>query len=331
MKKSKCIRLFAVADWMALHHGLGFARPNSTKRSDVCFLCNWQKKQAAGEFLSDDVFNVAAIPDEILNQKFKNSSLPFILRNVRYDPMHGFARLVSLILNNLEETITASQVQQLKQLILTKCKQSKKGINLHKIPPFLAKAIFSDLDLLEEMASIFADSTLIPPTNLFGQFPINWDKAECARNLFLSLHALLKFVYCDAPDDEDIRNVDCARQVIIACLVQNNFELHPASHYMLTHFFYFFLLDGTSSFFLNEGSESFVRWIRDNFRLGGAKQEVSALRNISVSQNLRLASRRRRRQTPKRRPATSHRVPLILASFLETDWVARARNARRNF
>jgi hypothetical protein len=139
---------------------------------------------------------------------------------------------------------------------------------------------------------------------------------------------MLHFIYKRDITQADIENVDCARQIILACIISNGFELHPAPHYMLTHFFSFFTLDKTASFFANEASEAFINPLREYYRFGsGHRREKAVLFHQTAMQNINFRSEFRD-SFIKRKARISHNIPYFLFDFCPSPW---ARNTKQMF
>jgi hypothetical protein len=301
---------------------------SSPEKSGVCPCCPLTKAEFLPKeqiFKYDTVLFDQALPPP-------SGCIPLPLGRIRYDPMHGFARLLCLVLSFLLTTLPSAQSKQMKDTIKNMLWRhtEQSSFSLENLSPDEAKRLMRSGNFLNSLAPLWVKGhSLVLPMFLAHGVPfasVVPNVNEGVKILFDALAQILKFIYKPWPDPYDIDNVDVARQVVVAFLVANDVAINPAPHYFLNHSFEWFKQDGTLFFFLQEGVEAGNKFFRKLASLGRyGHKEYDIMKKIAFKHKLQ--------GLPQFRPlfniATSDgdEVYKVFWTGIPTEWAAQAIEA----
>ena len=254
------VRFLFVLDWMALVASFpGISNPNA--RIDdlaICPFCDfnvWDKRNWFTQDIRRWSRNVTSFCD----------FLPCIgadPRLILYDPMHGLARLLVLVL-----TAILNAVQELSSLcsrqILNILKQNRwsetSGINPKAAKQFFGKNIDGQLIQLMEAAIEDIGSLILRPTGAMQSL------VNSSRSAVNSVRFYWSFIYNKDPSPEDLRSLKQARDDLEAFLWSLDCRMPPAPHYMLNHFIddVEFMVPIPPYNWINEANEAFHTTLRN--------------------------------------------------------------------
>ncbi len=210
---------------------------------------------------SDEIFELMDIEEDI-EEQYPGSAIDAPMKSVRYCPMHGVARMASCFLEPLLNTLglgRANLRSEFKEMIRDTL-GLRDDVDLTNLTPKQAKKLLRNTKILQRLAKLFdgeGNVTFRVPDRLYGGVSLgSMSKGACVFLFLTSLAQFLHFAYTPLPDEEDVKNLDVARQVIVAVATENSFPVWPAAHYMLNHALEFFLRDLTWYFFLQEAVEN---------------------------------------------------------------------------
>jgi hypothetical protein len=322
------IRIFACADWIGIQRYLGITAPNiSTKKKDkdheeeFCFLCPWQK----GKMQNGNAAYEVEQPYIEMEKQLNNSAFP--IGDLRYDPLHGVARMLCLILTNLAtvldgRTATCFRKEICAHLVNAKMRSDKDAV-LGSLMPADVANILRNTDLLVSLSSYFQSSAYIMPLNIYHNVHLSTQSKEGSVCLLLfSLREIFLFSRLRHPDRQDIISFEVARQVYIANLLANNWTVFPSIHYMLQHYPIFILKDRSSFFTLNEGDENAIGKLKKIARLGqGQTRRATQMLRTGIAKSF-LTLEHPRNAEDDHEIEETHLTPL-LDEFALPQWIER--------
>lgn len=161
------------------------------------------------------------------------NSITFVL----YDPLHGLARLVSNMLSGFRSFLKKLGLTRLANMLSVHIPNFKKddvNINSERTKQFL------DNDtVVEGVSNIFENYKGQPLINLAlpDESHVNISLSDLFVQMFAAMREFKKFIYSQTCTLQSLQDLMVPRNFLLCCLLKFKYQLNPAPHYMLNHFF----------------------------------------------------------------------------------------------
>merc|ERR1712137_44724 len=180
---------------------------------------------------------------------------------VLYDPMHGLARLVTIIVMAILSKTQSLCRRAYRELVakLKKCHWSEtSGFNCK-----FAKAFFGDLHD-QQLIAIIESSEEAQSYTFQRPSGARKSLAEAATSALKSARFYWQFIYSRGFEESSILDLEDARDDIEAFLWSLDHQMCPAPHYLLHHFIEDVrnLYPVVPFYWLNEANEAFHKFLR---------------------------------------------------------------------
>jgi hypothetical protein len=291
VEESERIVLLAVADWKAIERYLGL-RASGAKGSKegTCFLCNFTNNTLPSE--NGDEFDIQKTTHNT-DVSYNNSHFP--LHALRYDPLHGIARLLCFLLSSIVRQLESRRATSFRNSLSTrllKCPDPIDDKCLGKIKPKEAAIILEDDELIREMSKELEGSSYRIPPMLYGAVSLpQVTPSEGFYQLMVSMRNYRRFTRLRFFTEEAILAFDTSWQYIQATISVNKWKATPSAHYMLNHYLEKVLVDAEASFLvLQEGGEHTIGEMSNvtYFCQNTNKRALELLKHAMAISNLHL-------------------------------------------
>ena len=250
------IKLLAVADWKAIEHYLGLRASSAPGgKPGTCFLCDFKK--GAEPATNGEEFRLRQTTND-LKTAYHDSHFP--LGALRYDPMHGIARVLCFLFSSLIRQLDPRRATSFRVLLSEALPSHRSSSNddlLDKISPNEAGRILEHDALLLRLADEVSDSSFSVPLALNQGISIQQtSQPEAFLRLMISMRNYRRFTRLRSYNRHNILAFDKSWQYIRAIVCINGWCVTPTAHYMFHHYLEKVLVDAEASFFvLQEGGE----------------------------------------------------------------------------
>lgn len=279
---------------------------------------------------------------EDLSVARKGSVIRWQLSAFRYCWMHGYARVLCAVLDNLRTYIAKALWTRFLERFKASLFFSGRKEQVTSISAYKSKRFLESDEAIVEAATYWRETDILSPTSLAHGHLVYYSPEDTVELLFRSVKTFISFAYVPRPRYCDFVALDVARQFLLATFDVNGWKVvrihyltqvlttQPVSmHFLTNHSLELLEIDKTAYYCVNEAMEAENKVVASKHNNGKRGEEYAInLRLLLSEQQERLEKISAERALYSSEKPNPPPLDIIIPGAKAASWTGRFRDRK---